>query len=209
MKEDGQKRPRRRRRSGANGTRAGRSMRGSQGQDNSSSGSPTHFTDWGDLVAVKVIQIAEIISRSASQVYEAGYGIRNSELRILLLLGSGERLSVNEISRRAGIDKAWISRSLDVMMKADLIKRVPHPSDSRKSLISLTEKGERSLQTITPIALTRDKHILAGLDKEEIHKVLDTLRARAQQLLLPELEKRPSRTQKTRSERVRSEQSLK
>jgi len=184
--------------------RGGRRARsGSQARDNSSS--PAHFTDWGDLVAVKIIQIAEIISRSASQVYEAGYGIRNSELRILLLLGSGERLSVNEISRRAGIDKAWISRSLDVMMRGDLVKRVPHPSDSRKSLISLTEKGERSLKTITPIALTRDKHILAGLNQEEVHKILDALRARAQQLLLPELEKRSSRARKTRSEQVRAE----
>ncbi len=143
------------------------------------------FTDWESLVAVKVIQIAEIISRSASQVYEAGYGIRNSELRILLLLGAGERLSVNEISRRAGIDKAWISRSLNIMMEQNMVKRVPHPSDSRKSLISLTEEGEESLRTITPIALARDKRVLAGLNKKEIHRVLDTLRAHAQQLLPP------------------------
>src|SRR5262245_30902684 len=103
-------------------------------KDGASQTGGSHFTDWGSLVAVKIIQIAEIISRSASQVYEAGYGIRNSELRILLLLGSDEKLSVNEISRRAGIDKAWISRSLDVMMKAGLVERIPHASDNRKSL---------------------------------------------------------------------------
>jgi DNA-binding MarR family transcriptional regulator len=163
------------------------------------SGAGSHFTDWNTLVAVKIIQIAEIISRSASQVYEAGYGIRNSELRILLLLGTGEKLTVNEISRRAGIDKAWISRSLDVMMKAELVKRVPHPTDSRKNLISLAEKGERSLRVITPIALTRDKHILAGLDEREIHKVLDILRSRAQELLLPELDQRTAVPEKKRA----------
>lgn len=157
---------------------------------------PRHFSDWGSLVSVKVIQIAEIISRSASQVYEAGYGIRNSELRILLLLGTGETLSVNEISRRAGIDKAWISRSLDAMMKSGLTKRVSHPTDSRKSLVSLTDKGHQTLRTITPIALMRDKEIIAGLDKKQVHQVLDALKARAQQMLLPEREQRPAPAKK-------------
>jgi len=161
------------------------------------------YTDWSNLIAVKIIQIAEIISRSATQVYEAGYGLRNSELRILLLLGTGETLSVNEISRRAGIDKAWISRSLAVMTKANLVRRIAHPSDSRKSLVGLTEKGLQSLRLITPIALTRDRYILAGLDERRVHEVLDTLRMRAQQLLLPELAQRLPNKRHRRSARAR------
>jgi DNA-binding MarR family transcriptional regulator len=150
------------------------------------------FSEWGSLVAVKIIQIAEIISRSASQVYEAGYGVRNSELRILLLLGAGEALSVNEISRRAGIDKAWISRSIDAMMKAGLTRRIPHPNDDRRALVSLTDRGLQRLRVITPIALTRDRHMLAGLERKEVHKVLDALRGRAELLLAPEPEPRPA-----------------
>ena len=193
MRKNTETKPRKSQGAKRNGTTVKSRSRGdSRKLDTMGAGGASYFTDWGTLVAVKIVQIAEIISRSASQAYEAGYGIRNSELRILLLLGGGEMLSVNEISRRAGIDKAWISRSLDVMMQAGLAKRVPHPTDNRKSLISLTEKGEQSLRVITPIALTRDRHFLAGLDEQEIHKVLDTLRARAQQLLLPELDQRPA-----------------
>ena len=184
MSGNGERRPLKRTKSKPNGAALHRSRH--DAPDPVQKPGPPPFTEWGSLVAVKVIQIAEIISRSASQVYEAGYGIRNSELRILLLLGAGEKLAVNEISRRAGIDKAWISRSLDVMMRADLVKRISHPSDSRKSLISLTDRGEQALRTITPIAIARDKQILAGLDSDEIHAALDALRTRAQQLLLQE-----------------------
>jgi DNA-binding MarR family transcriptional regulator len=147
-------------------------------------------TEWDDLVAVKLIQIAEIISRGASQVYESGYGIRNTELRILLQLGGGRQLSVNEISRRTRVDKAWISRSLEVMKRAGLVQRVRHSTDTRKNLVSLSDKGEQLLHTIKPIALTRNRHLLAGLRESEVHQMLDLLRERAEQLLLPEMDKR-------------------
>lgn len=76
-------------------------------------------------------------------------------------------------------DRAWISRSLKVMMKAGLTRRIQHRADSCKNLVSLTEKGEHMLRVITPIALTGDRHLLGGVDKEKMHEVLDALRARA------------------------------
>ena len=196
--------PRVRRVQSANGVEI-KQRKGGVSQETEARGSnAAHFADWNGLIAVKIIKIAEVISRSATQVYEAGYGIRNSELRILLLLGSGEALSATELSRRASIDKAWISRSLDVMMRAGLVKREPDSADSRKSLVSLTPAGHRNLKIITPIALTRDRFILAGLDEKNVHLVLDALLAKSRQLLLPEIGKRQApEKRRSRSRRAK------
>ena len=62
-------------------------------------------------ITVRAVQLAEIISRGASQVFETRFGVKNTELRILVHLG-GQALAVNELARRTHVDKAWISRSL-------------------------------------------------------------------------------------------------
>jgi len=136
-----------------------------------------------DLLGVRIVQLAEIVSRSASLAYETRFGVKNTELRILLRLGQEQQLSVNTLSRRTRVDKGWISRSLDSMEKRGLIARTPHASDSRVFLVSLTECGAKLLEALTPVARERDRKMLAGLDEGEVARILDALRERADALL--------------------------
>jgi DNA-binding MarR family transcriptional regulator len=136
-----------------------------------------------DLLGVKIVQLAEVVSRSATQVYEQRFGVKNTELRILLRLGQETGLSVNELSRRTRVDKGWISRSLDAMEKRGLISRTPHETDSRVFLVSLTEIGTALLKAITPVARERNRRMLAGLNEAEVERVLQALRERALELL--------------------------
>lgn len=133
-------------------------------------------------VTVRIVQLAELISRGASQVFETRFGVKNTELRILVHV-SREPLAVNELARRTHVDKGWISRSIRALEKRGLVARTAHPTDSRASLVSLTDQGAALVARVAPIAAARNKRLLAGLDEAEVHRVLDALLLRAEDIV--------------------------
>ena len=135
------------------------------------------------FVTVRVVQLAELISRGASQVFEKRFGVKNTELRILVHLGR-EPLAINELARWTHVDKGWISRSVLGLEKRGLVVRTPHPTDSRASLVSLTEEGEALVLSFAPVAAARNRRLLAGLDEQEVCRIFDALMLRAEDILM-------------------------
>jgi DNA-binding MarR family transcriptional regulator len=135
------------------------------------------------FVTVRIVQLAEIISRGAAQVFEKSFGVKNTELRILVQLGGREPLAVNEIARRTHVDKGWISRSLLGLQRRGLVARKAHPTDTRASLVYLTAKGEQLVASFAPVAVARNRRLLEGLNEAEVYRVLDGLLARAEDVL--------------------------
>jgi DNA-binding MarR family transcriptional regulator len=134
------------------------------------------------LVSVRVVRLAELILRIGSLTFRNRFGVKNTDLRILVMLGAYQPISVNEVSRRTHIDKAWISRSLTGLLRRKLITRMAHPSDSRASLLSLTKKGEAMLREIAPVAEEYQRQLLEGQRVRDVERVLDLLSARAEQM---------------------------
>jgi DNA-binding MarR family transcriptional regulator len=136
-----------------------------------------------DLIAFRLIHLADVISRAASAAYEKQHGINNSELRALIVLREQQPLSVGELSRRGRIDKAWVSRSLDHLGERGLVARTPHPTDHRMVLISLTPAGVAMIDRLAPIAWERQKRLLSGLPRRDALKVIEILERNADDML--------------------------
>ncbi len=136
-----------------------------------------------DLIAFRLIHLADVISRAASAAYEKQHGINNSELRALIVLREQQPLSVGELSRRGRIDKAWVSRSLDHLGERGLVARTPHPTDNRMVLISLTPAGVAMIDRLAPIAWKRQKRLLSGLPRRDALKVIEILERNADDML--------------------------
>ncbi len=134
------------------------------------------------FVTVRIVQLAEMISRGASRVFEARFGVKNTELRILTQLG-GEPLPVNELARRTHVDKAWISRSIRPLEQRGLVMRMPHPTDNRASLVALTEDGLELVRRFAPVARARNRRLISGLDEAKVQAMLDALMVRAEDIL--------------------------
>jgi DNA-binding MarR family transcriptional regulator len=131
------------------------------------------------LATYRLTRIADTLVRAAAQVYRAGHGVTLTELRILATLGRYQALSVNEASRLAGIDKAWVSRSVAALVKRKLVTREPHRSDNRVVLLSLTAQGKAKVQQMIPLAVARNEHLLAALNKKE-RAIFDDMLGRIQ-----------------------------
>ena len=134
------------------------------------------------LVSVRIVRIAELILRIGTQTFKERFGVKPTDLRILVILGAYQPISVNEVSRRTHIDKAWISRSLAGLLRRKLITRTAHPSDSRASLLALTKTGESLLREIAPVAQEYQRQLLQGQRTRDVERMLDLLSARAEEM---------------------------
>lgn len=132
-----------------------------------------------DHIAVRIVRISEALTRIAARRIEARWGLRNTDLRLLNILDGEESIGVNEISRRAHVDKAWVSRSLRDLGKRGLVERRADARDSRLNLVSLTKKGRALLEEVRPHALRSEFRLLEGIDARRLKKMLDRLEANA------------------------------
>jgi len=141
-----------------------------------------HIDALNRLVSVRIVRIADLILRIGTLPFKERFGLKPTDLRILIMLGAYQPISVNEVSRRTHIDKAWISRSLAPLLRRKLITRTPHPGDSRASLLSLTNKGEALLREIAPVADEYQRQLLHGQRAGDVERVLDLLAHRAEEM---------------------------
>jgi DNA-binding MarR family transcriptional regulator len=136
-----------------------------------------------DLVAVRIVRIAEVVARLATRTIEMRVGLRNTDLRLMNLLDGLDGLTVNEIARRAHVDKAWVSRSLRHLEKTGLVTRKSHNKDSRLTVVDLSPKGRALLEQVRPLAVAREARLLDGIDPVTFKASLERLMLNAEAML--------------------------
>jgi DNA-binding MarR family transcriptional regulator len=144
------------------------------------------WTSTEALPGSKIIVAANLIGRSASLRYRRLLGLPRLEWRILALLGERPPCSLNELARRAGLDKSQISRGVASLVRRSLVRRVPSRRSQREVELSLSRKGLDSYRRLIATALARNEELLAGFSPAEramLDQLLDRLVARARQLL--------------------------
>ena len=128
-----------------------------------------------ELTAVKVVKLAELVARTARRTFEPAFGLRNTDLRILNVLSARDAMPVSELARVTQVDKGWISRSLAELEGKRLVRRFAVARDRRVLMVGLTDEGAELLAAVAPVALERDRQLLAGLDADMVAAVLDRL----------------------------------
>ena len=73
------------------------------------------------------------------------------------------------------IDTTTISRTLDKMERAGLIKRTSKPNCRRSWLIELTPDGRRKAENVIDIFKTTDDTFCKGLSNEELEYLINIL----------------------------------
>jgi DNA-binding MarR family transcriptional regulator len=132
-----------------------------------------------DHVGVRIVRISDALNRIATRVIEGRWGLRNTDLRLMNILDQSDPLPVSEISRRAHVDKAWVSRSLRALEHRGLVERCADPADTRLTLFVLTDHGQALLEEVRPHALRGELGLLEGIDGRRLKRMLDRLEANA------------------------------
>lgn len=73
------------------------------------------------------------------------YAIGASETLTLSHLQLQDGLSPHELAERVGLTPSTITSVLDRLEKVDFVRRSPHPTDRRRTIITLTHTGKELL----------------------------------------------------------------
>jgi len=136
-----------------------------------------------DHIVDRTIRLADAMIRMSARHIAERWKVRPTDLRLLNVLDGEEPLSVNEISRRALVDQAWVSRSLRALEASKMVERRSDPKDSRLTRVSLTKRGRQTMNEFRPWAAWSEKLLLEGVDEQKLKALLDQVEANTERLL--------------------------
>lgn len=106
-------------------------------------------------------------------------GVSVAQMRVLAVLAEGGPRTINELSVLTVIKQSTLSRRLDAMEAAGLVRRETRDGDSRFRKISLTPAGRTAFDATWPAMLEIETTMLRALEAGE----RQTLNAMLQRVL--------------------------
>jgi DNA-binding MarR family transcriptional regulator len=105
----------------------------------------------------------------------AGIEISSEQWVILKRISEQEIINQRELAALTFKDPASVTRTLDILEKDGLIRRMPVENDRRAYNLVLTGAGEALVQQIIPIAEAVRAHGLRNIPDEELRMFKSTL----------------------------------
>ncbi|MFH6942778.1 MarR family winged helix-turn-helix transcriptional regulator [Flavobacterium sp. FlaQc-50] len=93
---------------------------------------------------------------------------------VLIILNKNSDYSQKEIANLIFKDNASITRIIELMVKKDYLKREINEFDRRKFNLKITEKGQNTIELLSPVITHNRETALNGLTNNEI-ELLDKI----------------------------------
>ncbi len=135
-----------------------------------------------DFLPYRLVVLADLISRSLSELYEEQFGLTRQEWRILAALADNGPISSVDVSRYTTLEPMAVSRASSALESKGYITREDSPSDRRIKLIRSTRSGSALYRRIMPLAIDRERHLTEQLSTAEracLEEVITKLLERA------------------------------
>ncbi|KFN41912.1 MarR family winged helix-turn-helix transcriptional regulator [Arenimonas metalli] len=120
------------------------------------------------------------ISQDIARLYAERFDLGVTEWRLLAVLGRYPGLSASELAERTAMDKVAVSRAVASLLAAGRITRDTHGADRRRSVLELSEEGQRVYAEVAPAALAYERRLLSNLsagDRTDLARLVDLLGA--------------------------------
>ena len=95
-------------------------------------------------------------------------GVTLAQCHALLEIEDQGETTLMDMTKAMNLDKSTLSRTVDGLVNVGLVKRVPHPTDRRFTLLALTKQGEDLAKNLNSVnddyfkkvfkAIPRGKH---------------------------------------------------
>jgi len=116
---------------------------------------------------------SKLMKRLEKEGKEFGLTTSN-QFGILVILSNGS-MSQKEIANKTFSDEPTTTRTLERMIKNNLIIKKRSTEDKRKQIVQMTSKGEELLENIFPIVLNINKEIKDILEEDEFNQFIKTM----------------------------------
>lgn len=119
--------------------------------------------------------VSNRVSAAVATAYQALFGLKIPEWRIIAVIAEGEAMSQQAIGVRTQMDKVTVSRAAIALVDRGLVDRRPNPVDQRSHLLSLSAAGRALYDNVAPKALALEARIFASLSPAEQRAFADML----------------------------------
>lgn len=97
------------------------------------------------------------------------------EMRILGEIGRYKGVTANALTQYLDIDKSYLSRILDKLLKANYIYREKDQTDSRKLHIYLTDEGQKLNEYVEVASDKKVERLLTDMSPEEVKDLTEAM----------------------------------
>lgn len=111
----------------------------------------------------------------ASALRESGSGLTTSQADVIFTLGNTDGMICSEISARTLITKGTLTGVIDRLRRKGLVERWEDAYDARRTIVALTEEGERVFQSLFPRQIEVLKMRFDHLSDEERNAATELL----------------------------------
>ncbi len=129
-----------------------------------------------DFLPYRLSVLSNRISRSIADGYEERFQLTLPEWRVMAVLGEEPDLSAGQVADRTAMDKVAVSRAVSKLLEAGRIERHFANEDRRRSVLALSEDGNKIYHEVIPIAL--------GYEAKLFEKFSETEKRQLDELLL-------------------------
>jgi DNA-binding MarR family transcriptional regulator len=108
------------------------------------------------------------VSGAIATAYQALFGLRIPEWRLIAVLAEGGEMTQQAIGRATRMDKVTVSRAAIALVDRGLARRSPNAEDQRSHHLSLSREGRVLYEDVAPKALALERQIFAGFSADEL-----------------------------------------
>ena len=138
-----------------------------------------------DFLPYRLSITSHTVSTNIARLYERRFGVSIPEWRVIAILGRFPGLSAVEVAERTFLDKVAVSRAVTKLIKNGRIDRQFADADRRRSILNLSEEGQKVHNEIAPLALEFERQLVEDIssdDYEKFNAILEKLLDKARQL---------------------------
>ncbi|HEY4748809.1 MAG TPA: MarR family winged helix-turn-helix transcriptional regulator [Steroidobacteraceae bacterium] len=123
-------------------------------------------------------RLAAAVSQHLSAVYRARFALEIPEWRVMATVGQDLGCTAQHVADSTRMHKTRVSRAIAQLARRGLIERVASERDRRERALRLTRAGRRLYAKLVPLALARERALLAcmsGAERRSLLRGLDRL----------------------------------
>ncbi len=123
--------------------------------------------------------LVNVVASQASKKFEVElkkHGLSVALWPTLMCLWEEEGITQSEISKKSKVENSTTTRTLDKLVKLDLVERRDDPHSRRSFRIYLTDKGRALEKTLMPIPVAVNANLLSTLETDEQQEIIRLLK---------------------------------
>lgn len=109
------------------------------------------------------------------QIKAANLNITIDQWLIIKSITDNPGISQQEIAERVFKDNASVTRIINLLVKANYLKKTSDKNDKRRSILKVTDEGKKIIQNVYKVVLKNRETALKGITKKDIKITENTL----------------------------------